>query len=148
MLSGIYSGKGLYRDSNKAYAKAKDNEILYWTLNIKKDWQDKCYWSSMKDIVKVCDPLVTKSIGYGFKVGPVLKVLAVVILMSWLLLWTFEKDTTWDTSLAYSICNSFGPYFDHIDEIHHLVASLEPAIGILLVGFLGFVVANRIRNNS
>lgn len=148
MLSGIYSGKGLYRDSNKAYAKAKDNEILYWTLNIKKDWQDKCYWSSMKDIVKVCDPLVTKSIGYGFKVGPVLKVLAVVILMSWLLMWTFEKDTTWDTSLAYSICNSFGPYFDHIDEIHHLVASLEPAIGILLVGFLGFVVANRIRNNS
>ena len=148
MLSGIYSGKGLYRDSNKAYAKAKDNEIRECKLNIKKDWRDRCYWRCMKDIVKACDPLVTRGLGYGFKIGPVLLILAAVIIASWLFLWTFEEDTTWDTSLAYSICNSFGPYFEYINEIHHLVASLEPAIGILLIGFLGFVIANKIRNNS
>lgn len=146
-LSGIYSGKGFFRDSNKAYAKAKDNEINFYKHQICIDWKDRKRWDWMKDVLRSCGPRVTKRLGYGFKIWPVFRILITVILVSWLLLWVYEKKN-WDTSLAYSICNSFGPYFDHIEEVHHLCASFEPAIGILLVGFLGFVVANKIRNNS
>lgn len=48
----------------------------------------------------------------------------------------------------YFKTNSMDPYEQFIQRINEVAGSLEPAIGTLLIGFLGFVIANRIRNNS
>lgn len=148
IMSGIYSGKGFFRDSNKAYAKAKKNEALYYKLLMKKDRQERNVKSWLKNASRWFDPIIAEMFGYGFKVWPVLIISCLLILLFWLFLYTFDNLEPWDKGLAYSICNTMGPYFDHINELYHLIASFESAVGILLVGFLGFVIANKIRNNS
>lgn len=148
LLSGLYSGKGFFKDSNLAYAMAKNNEALFYKLRMKKDWDEKEICNLFKDLQGWLDPSIARALGYGFKVVPVLGICFILILLFWWFLLVFDHPSSWDNGLAYSICNTMGPYFDHISEIYHLIAGIESALGILLVGFLGFVIANRIRNNS
>ena len=147
ILSGLYSGKGFFRDSNKAYAKAKKCESTYLKLLMQKDKQDKAYRSWVRHWFKRLDPLSVMLIGYGYKVWPVITAFALLIAIYWCMWWYVESQP-WNDSLAVSICNSMGPHFSKIDKLDHLLASIETATGILLVGFLGFVIANKIRNNS
>lgn len=148
IMSGIYSGKGLNRDSNKAYAKSKKNENLYYRLQMKRDLKMGEYKKFVQHFKGWFDPFISWLFGYGFKIGPVLYIVLGVIGSFWGFLYFFDHPKTWDKGLAYSICNTMGPYFDYIDEINHLFAVLESAVGVLLIGFMGFVIANKIRSNA
>ena len=159
-LSGLYSGKGLFRDSNKAYSKAKKCEAQYYKLLQKKARQRKAYRSSLKNIFRRVEPVFIMRIGYGYKPWPVIAWFAFLIvgvadpLCSLAVsIWNsgalyFEKikrpwlaeALSWIGSHAVSIWNSMAPYF----ELAPVLERLET----LLIGLLGFVWANNIRNNS
>lgn len=171
-LSGLYSGKGLFRDSNKAYSKAKKCEAQYYKLLQKKAWQrkecwsllknGKCWvcpvivmllgygyacWSWLKNVIRWVFTVIVMLIGYGYKPLPVMAWFAVLIVVFWMILW-FTKDLPWNESLAASICNSIGPYSKMIENLGPVLASFETLAGVFLIGFFGFVIANKIRNNS
>ena len=157
-LSGLYSGKGLFRDSNKAYSKAKKCEAQYYKLLQKKARQRKAYRSSLKNIFRRVEPVFIMRIGYGYKPWPVVALLMIVWFAEPLFslavsIWNsmalyFEKikmpwlaeALSWIGSHAVSIWNSMAPYF----ELAPVLERLET----LLIGLLGFVWANNIRNNS
>lgn len=174
-LSGFYAGKGFYRDSNKAYGRAKINEAWGNFYSI----ADSCKsafggWSGMENcpLKKGMEEIrrVMKSVllllgfgfswmfGFGYKIRAVFLWLAVIVLvyMSFLhhkvaeslLSCKVEKPLTWKTELAYSLNNMIGPFEKFTDILKDdLAACLQTTSGILLIGFLGFVLANRIRNN-
>lgn len=174
-LSGFYAGKGFYRDSNKAYGRAKINEAWGNFYSI----ADSCKsalgrWFGMENLSlkKVMEEVrrVMKSVlfllgfgfswmfGFGYKIRAVFLWLAVIVLvyMSFLhhkvaeslLSCKVEKPLTWKTELAYSLNNMIGPFEKFTDILKDdLAACLQTTSGILLIGFLGFVLANRIRNN-
>lgn len=171
-LSGLYSGKGLFRDSNKAYSKAKKCEAQYYKLLQKKAWQRKEYrswlkngkcwvcpvivmligygyacWSWLKNGFRRVGPVIVMLFGYGYKPWPVIAWFAFLIVFFWMKLW-FAVDLPWNESLAASICNSIGTDSEKMKALGHVLASLETLTGTLLIGYLGFVIANKIRNNS
>ena len=160
-LSGLYSGKGLFRDSNKAYSKAKKCEAQYYKLLQKKAWQRKAYRSCLKNVIRRMGLGIVKLLGYGYKPLPVMAWVAfftVVYVVYWMIPW-FAKDLSWYESLAASICNSIGTDSEEMKILVHNPASLKTLlIGLfgfviaslktLLIGYLGFVFANKIRNNS
>lgn len=146
-LSGLYSGKGLFRDSNKAYSKAKKCEAQYYKLLQKKAWKRKECWSWLKNVFRWVGPVYVMLKGYGYKFWPVMAWFAVLIVVCWMILW-FTKDLSWYDSLAASICNSIGTGSQDFDRLKPVLASFERFMGILLIGLLGFVWANKIRNNS
>ena len=146
-LSGLYSGKGLFRDSNKAYSKAKKCEAQYYKLLQKKAWQRKEYRSWLKNKFRRVVPVFIMRIGYGYKFLPVMAWFAVLIVFCWLWLW-FAEDLSWYDSLVASIRNSIGTGTEKMTEPSPILTSIETLMGILLIGFFGFVWANKIRNNS
>ena len=122
-LSGLYSGKGLFRDSNKAYSKAKKCEAQYYKLLQQKALQRKAYRSWLKNKFRRVVPVFIMRIGYGYNPWPVMALL----MMVW-----FVEALPWNNSLAASICNSMGPYFGKIEKLDPVLESLET----LLIGFL------------
>ena len=53
----------------------------------------------------------------------------------------------WYNELACSLNNTIGPYEDFYRVVGLWLSSIQTTLGILLVGFAGFVLANRVRNN-
>lgn len=205
-LSGYYAGKGFFRDSNKAYGRAKINEAwgnfysiigsLMPALN-----KLKCVYYILKPVFcilvfivdmlkfilqhlgfllkKVLETNIVKSVlslfgfgfswmfGFGYKIRAVFLWLAVIVSVYMFFLHhkakeaalsckvedtvlpdEIEKPLTWKTELAYSLNNMIGPFEKFTDILKDdLAACLQTTSGILLIGFLGFVLANRIRNN-
>lgn len=148
MLSGIYNGKGLFRESNEAYKKAKRNEAKFRSLSIKRDWENREFWSLSKQLYKRFQILISYIMGYGFKMMHVIFVFLILVIIGGVLFFNkTDADDIWN-SLAFSLNNTLGPY-DYFSQIAGIIwASLQTAFGILLVGFLGFIMANRIRNNA
>jgi hypothetical protein len=51
-------------------------------------------------------------------------------------------------TLCYSLYNSMAPSEKFIEIISLPWATFESVFGVLLIGFLGFIIANNIRNDS
>lgn len=148
MLSGIYNGKGLFRESNDAYKKAKQNESKYRILSMKRDWNNSEYWSFSKNLYKEIQILFSKMLGYGCGMIPVCLVFVTLVALGGYLFYKNSFADDFGDSLAFSLNNALGPH-DYFSQIAGIIwASLQTTLGILLVGFLGFIMANRIRNNA
>ena len=147
VLSGIYTGKGLFKDSNRAYRMAKRKELEYSWLSARRDFRDKNIWLGVKSLCKCISPLISKSLGYGYK-WSIIVLWFVILVFGYSLYSYLTVHGNYLSSLTGSMNNSMGPYEQFIQRINEVAGSLEPAIGTLLIGFLGFVIANRIRNNS
>lgn len=150
-LSGIFAGKGLNRDSNEAYRMSKilDSKFCKIELNLSKEdrvkgeknfsrriFLNKVYWS----------------LGYGYKwQAPTIwffLIIAAYALISLIIDSTMELGN----SFSWSLYNSLSPYekFTNMFENRHIVTlvSFESLFGVLIIGFLGFIIANNIRNDS
>jgi hypothetical protein len=147
-LSGIYAGKGLYQDSNKAYEKFKDFEGEYYKERLKRHWKEGAFKESLKDVLALMGIISIWALGYGFKWKAV--VIWLMIIVSF---WTFVYYISINQrnlleSIHYSLNNSLGANDHFYSVVQGLLPSIESFFGVLLVGFLGFVFANKVRNNA
>lgn len=149
-LSGIYNGKGFFRESNQAYRLAKKNEAAYNMASAKKDWKEKNYNAMFKHLLNRLSIGISWCLGYGYKIPFVFFWLCVLVIGFGTLYKHSATETIplWSDSFANSLNNTLGPLKEFADAIGAGCASIQTAIGILLVGFIGFVMANRIRNNA
>ena len=169
-LCGFYAGKGLFRDSNKAYERAKRNEALSQCFFIADEFKGarkrilkKLQKTKVQEIggnfqykriaVNMANLMgfgVCWLLGYGFKLKFVFLWFALLVVGYTLLFHTKNQEETldWYNELAYSLNNSIGPFEQFYNVVGEFAASLQTTAGILLIGFAGFVLANRIRNNS
>lgn len=158
-LSGLYAGKGFFKDSNHAYEKAKRNEAWakYYDLvneccNIITRFRNKRKNVSISNICKDFYALLKFAIfwvlGFGYKLtNIVLCIVSLVVGYSLLFHIKSEQKDPWYNELAYSLNNTIGPYEKFMEVVDIWLSSIQTTIGILLVGFAGFVIANRVRSN-
>ncbi len=146
-LSGTYTGKGYFKDSNRAYRMAKRKELEYYRLCAKKDFKDKNTISGIKCCLRCSGPLLSKILGYGYQ-WPIIVIWFIILVMGYSLYHYLKTKVLFVDSLTGSMNNAMGPNQEFIIRLNEFIGSLEPTIGTLLIGFLGFVIANKIRNNS
>jgi uncharacterized protein YjbI with pentapeptide repeats len=158
-LSGLYAGKGFFKDSNLAYEKAKRNEALaryYEMIN------EFCILFSRnrgekigdiithigKDILTLFKFSICWTLGFGYKLkNVVLCITALIIGYTLLFHIKSAAEYPWYNELAYSLNNTIGPYEKFMEVVDVWLSSIQTTIGILLIGFAGFVIANRVRSN-
>ena len=145
-LSGIYAGKGLNRDSNRAYKEYIDYDLKQNWYGIGANWEEKDYKKCCNNISNLLSDILTIICGYGY-MGWVV-VLWFGILVSTFAFLCYAKKHEAVDSFSYSLSNSLGPFEEYYNTVQGVLPSIESVIGVLLVGFLGFIIANKIRNNS
>lgn len=149
IFSGIYDGKGFHNDSNKAYRRCKINEMCCYALRLKLDWKSHNWGGCIRDLWKFGALAFMRVMGFGYQWWKVVIVFVLLVLFFAMVYDVLKtNDASMDTVVAYSLTNSLGPYDEFLDVVHGLKGSLQTVIGMILVGFLGFIVANKIRNNS
>ena len=148
-MSGIYAGKGLNRDSNRAYMKSKNKEICIHFHSIWKGWTKIAVsiWNFIKFLF--CD-LKTPLLGYGFSwLAPILWFIALVLIYGTIYYYqTSINQVNFGEALWESFKNSLSPSCKIAASVGPIWAGIQTALGILLMGFLGFIFANKIRNDS
>lgn len=150
ILSGIYAGKGLCRDSNLAYRKSKINEGKHYFLQMRVEFSQRHFGKGVKNLCKMAGPVSSRLFGYGYQIMPVVAWFVALIVGYGLYhhrVAARECDN-FRKEIAYSLYNSLGPYADFIRGLNEILASFQTGFGMLLIGFMGFVLANRIRNNG
>lgn len=168
-ISGTFAGKGLNRDSNRAYREAKKCERRYHGRTLKALWKGEIEKS--KDgrgkyyhFLKYMRTWIQWAFGYGYIWwAAVIWFVAMVVIYGIIAIFGKEDQVSYThcstgtvdssevsdiESLCYSLYNSMSPH----DGFCHLVnlpwASFESIAGVLIIGFLGFIIANNIRNDS
>ena len=148
-LSGMYAGKGLNRDSNEAYRKAKLNELKFYKLSLE---QDNLSRKERRRLRRNRNKtLLIKWMGYGYKWQNTFGAIAATIIIAFIIGWVFSAEISIgniEKVFRASLISSLSLDKDFFDEIPFFVAFFESAVSILLVGFLGFIVANNVRNNN
>ncbi len=163
-LSGFYAGRGLFKDSNMAYERAKRNEAksAYYAIR----WHGQQLFDKQPtadsvpigrisllknigmDLLRLLNFTLGWALGFGYKLTNV--VLCFILLVAGYAVvfhWKAADVFPWHTELAYSLNNSIGSFDLFINVVGAWMSSLQTTIGILIVGFAGFVIANRVRNN-
>lgn len=163
-LSGFYAGRGLFKDSNMAYERAKRNEALAAYYDMRWQWQQltgavllpeeerqslgQAVIKIGKDLLRLLNFALCWILGFGYKLkNVIICFILLVIGYSLLFHWKAAEELPWQTELAYSLNNTIGSFDAFIMVVGAWLSSLQTTIGILLVGFAGFVIANRVRNN-
>lgn len=151
-MSGIFAGKGLNRDSNEAYRKSKICE-LHYLKKLRKLPRNERVITNGTIFRKILKVRLTQVFGYGYKwEAPTLWFIGMVSLYGLIGLFhnNVGKIPFIDSvkTFCYSLYNSMSPYEKFLDKVNLPWASFESVAGILLIGFLGFIIANNIRNDS
>lgn len=146
-LSGIYLAKGFYRDSNKAYRLAKYDEVRGYRLSLC-DGKKKKICTTIKYINDLIGFWINWAFGFGYQLWKVAILYAILVSIFACKFYSnsnsyFSFGDAWVYSLRNSVC---------IDGVYSYVAGplaswLEALFGLLLIGYAGFIIANRIRNN-
>ena len=160
-LSGTLSGKGLHGDSNEAYKKSKTNELDFCKLALqlpekqRKLLDGKELKSNIIYKHRIYSIRLIQLFGYGYKWKAPLLWFSGIVLVYTIICKLCPSSYNIMQLFSWSLNNSMSPNsnFTSIIEksINYLgtfIASLESVAGILLIGFLGFIIANKVRNNS
>lgn len=171
LLSGLYAGKGLFKDSNIAYELAKKNEAWsqYYTLkdeliiltskllpNKKKrhDTQspNEMPRSRISRILKSLACIISFFpcwlLGFGYKLkNVVVFFITLVLVFGYIFHVKNDECNVWYDEVGYSLNNAMGPLDEFIEAVGCWLSSVQTTTGLLLIGFAGFIIANRIRNN-
>lgn len=163
-LSGFYAGKGLFKDSNMAYERAKRNEARSAYYAMRWQWQQLLGKRSKseqavprrgillqnmgRELLRVLNFCLCWVLGFGYKLTNVITCFILLVVgYSILFHWKTAEVLPWHTELAYSLNNSIGSFDLFINVLGAWMSSLQTTVGVLIVGFAGFVIANRVRNN-
>lgn len=156
-MSGIYAGKGLNRDSNKAYEKKVLEERKYCKLKLamlredtsKNNDEEHGKWHYR---FRLFNTYITQTMGYGYKCLTPCFWFFILVFVFWVIFQCVDGTLSIDTEsvehLGYSLNNALSPFEKYYRVVNIFISALQSTLGILLVGFLGFVVANKIRNDS
>lgn len=150
-LSGIYNGKGFFRESNQAYRLAKRNEAEYNMLAAKKCRKAHNYKQMFRHLWKRFTIGISWCFGYGYKIPYVLFWICVLVMVFGVFYKykeQLEQEHEWSVAFARSLNNTLGPFDKFTSSVGEWCGSMQSTVGILLVGFMGFIIANRIRNNA
>lgn len=146
-LSGIYIAKGFYRDSNKAYRSARFNRAWHDWYALRCDYK-KEICTIIRHIYHLIGFWIRRFLGFGYQWW---KVVIIYILFVLVFACIFYINScpcfTWVDAMVLSLHNSVC-----VDEVFTCVAGgftsgFEAICGILLIGYTGFIIANRMRNN-
>ena len=101
-----------------------------------------------KDILTLFKFSICWTLGFGYKLKNVVLCITALII-GYTLLFHIKSATEypWYNELAYSLNNTIGPYEKFMEVVDVWLSSIQTTIGILLIGFAGFVIANRVRSN-
>lgn len=147
-ISGIYAGKGLNRDSNRAYKKSKQNEFYYYALSFTKSVKELSFSRAGKILWKLFINRIIALFGYGYQwLAAVIWFAILITIYGWSYYDKMSKDGI-EIAMSYSFNNSLSPFRELANIVGLFAASCQTAIGMLLIGFLGFIIANNIRNDS
>ena len=158
-LSGLYAGKGFFKDSNLAYEKAKCNEAWSRFYDLKDKFSnlvaplnDEKRNTNMggigKNLFSLLKFAICWTLGFGYKLKNVVACI-IILVIGYTLLFHVKSDCSfpWYNELAFSLNNTIGPYEKFMEVVDIWLSSIQTTIGILLIGFAGFVIANRVRSN-
>ena len=101
----------------------------------------------------MCSTYAIQWMGYGYKLlNPFLGFLLIVIVF-WMIFQFVDctvciNTPDWLQHIGYSLNNALSPFEDYYKVVNIFISALQSTLGVLIVGFLGFVVANKVRNNS
>lgn len=165
-MSGIYAGKGLNRDSNEAYRKRVLMERKYCRLKMRyirteegkkeiKDLKEKGekyhgMWYYRRGFWKT---ILVQGLGFGYMWGVPCLLFLLLVFVYWVIYQLTDSSVgyvtpEWLQHVAFSLNNALSPFSEYYEVVNIFVSSIQSTIGVLLVGFLGFVIANKIRNDS
>ena len=107
------------------------------------------YGKVVKNIFSLINFLVSWVLGFGYKLtNVVLCIVALVVGYAFIYHERLKDKIDWYDELAHSLNNTIGLYEKFCSVIQSSwLSSIQTTIGILLIGFAGFVLANRVRNN-
>ena len=151
-LSGTFTGKGLNHDSNEAYRKSKLCELDYYKICLRLTDADRkdCKCSLHCKIFWI---RLIRAFGFGYKwwpptlwfVGMTLLYAGIAEVIKYN---PVHPIVNFIRHWCNSLYNSMSPHEDFSKLITLPWASFESVAGVLLIGFLGFIIANNIRNDS
>lgn len=145
-LSGIYQGKGYMEDSNKAYKRANDCRLRYYIIMIKNTGVSRKLPSYVLQVLKYS---MIALMGYGYQWWKVCVIFLMVVLAGGTYMHYCVPDMNIVEAYARGLNNSMGPQESFAEIIgNFLYSSTHSAFGLLIIGFLGFILANKVRNNS
>lgn len=87
--------------------------------------------------------------GYGYMTLPIflISVFLLVVFASYVYFFTAESSGNFGEDLATSAHNMLSPW-SFKSLIDRVVALVQTCFGILILGFLGFIFANKVRNDG
>lgn len=145
-LSGIYQGKGYTYDSNKAYKHANDWRLRHYVIEIR---NHPLSLRTPKNILRVIKYAGIAIMGYGYQWWKVSLVFLLVALLGGLYMHYCVPEMDMIEAYARGLNNSMGPQESFAERVgNFLYSSTHSAFGLLIIGFLGFILANKVRNNS
>ena len=146
-LNGLWNSKGYFSDANWAYIQARRMErksLIYDLINIKGVFNKiillpRIIWNCLCDLC----------FGYGESILKTIATYFVIVLIFANILNIKLPDCSFLDSIWYSIKNMIAQTPEEIMLGRTLVDMLnlvQSTLGILITGILGFIIANKIRN--
>lgn len=145
-LSGIYQGKGYMEDSNKAYKRANDCRLKHYLIRIKNAGVSCKLPSYLLHVLKYSGIAM---MGYGYQWWKVCVIFLIIALAGGAYMHYCVPSMNIMEAYARGLNNSMGPQESFAEIVgNFLYSSTHSALGLLIIGFLGFILANKVRNNS
>jgi len=145
-LSGIYQGKGYADDSNKAYRRANNCRLKYYLLEVR---NKPVSCTTPKNILQILKYFSIAMMGYGYQWWKVCIIFLIVAIAGGAYMHYCVPDMDIVEAYARGLNNSMGPQDSFAERVgNFLYSSTHSALGLLIIGFLGFILANKVRNNS
>lgn len=145
-LSGIYQGKGYTHDSNKAYKLANDWRLRHHLIEVR---NKPLSFNTPKNILQIIKHSGIALMGYGYQWWKVSLIFLFVALLGGLYMHYCVPEMDVIEAYARGLSNSMGPQESFAERVgNFLYSSTHSAFGLLIIGFLGFILANKVRNNS
>lgn len=145
-LSGIYQGKGYTQDANKAYKRANDWRLRHHLLEVR---NSPCSDTTIRNILSIFKYGGIALMGYGYQWWKVCIIFIIVAICGGAYMHYCVPDMDIVEAYARGLNNSMGPQDSFAEKVgNFLYSSTHSALGLLIIGFLGFILANKVRNNS
>lgn len=151
-FSGLWQSKGFLTDANWAYEKARKMERKNLIRILKEKKSGKKSITTLVDIFS--NWLVDVCFGYGQKLYKIIFTYILVIVFFGFIYSSFNKNYSY--SFLVSFKNMVAMAGDDIKIIGHnslemqlleIFSIIQTAVGVLITGIFGFILANKIRNS-
>lgn len=106
-------------------------------------------WQKIEDLYGVVSGCITYFMGYGYKwLNVIIAYLLLILIGALFFYYKFDDICSWQEALEYSFYNLTGLQNNlPNDGWKGVIVGFYHLLGVLLIGYLGFIFANKMRNN-